>query len=70
LFIAGSTAGWQKALNKVENEKQYTVILPGHGRPAGRDVIGEDLKYLDFVNKTLASSNEKRIQKQDADGLS
>jgi len=63
LFIAGSTAGWQKALNKVEKERQYTVILPGHGRPAGRDVIGEDLKYLDFVNKTLASSESKKEYK-------
>jgi len=59
LFIPGNTAGWQRALNEIEKDKKYTVILPGHGKPAGRGVIAEDLNYLDFVNKALASSKSK-----------
>jgi len=63
LFISGSTDGWRKALRDIEKEKQYTVILPGHGKPAGRGVIAEDLKYLDLVNKALAVSKSKKEYK-------
>jgi len=59
LFISGNTDGWKMALKKIENEKQYTIILPGHGNPANRSVITEDLKYLDFVNQALATSATK-----------
>jgi len=42
------------------NEPQYTLILPGHGKPTGRSVIDEDLKYLDVVDKVLATTNTKK----------
>jgi glyoxylase-like metal-dependent hydrolase (beta-lactamase superfamily II) len=59
LFISGDTDGWRKALKKVQSEKTYTLILPGHGNPGDRSILAEDLKYLDFVDKTLTSSKSK-----------
>jgi len=59
LFISGNTDGWRKAIKKVQSESEYTVILPGHGQPANRSVLGEDLKYLDFVDQALTSSKSK-----------
>lgn len=63
LFISGNLDGWRKALRKIENEKEYKIILPGHGEPAGPSVLKEDLKYLDFVDKTLAASKSKEDYK-------
>lgn len=63
LFISGSTLGWRKALQQVKNEKQYTLILPGHGKPTDRSVLDEDLKYLDVVDKILANTNTKAAYK-------
>ncbi|WP_440135153.1 MBL fold metallo-hydrolase [Chitinophaga sancti] len=59
LFISGDTGGWKKALKKIESEKHYSIILPGHGNPGNRSIIAEDLKYLDFVDKTLANTTTK-----------
>lgn len=63
LFISGNSDGWRKALKKVAGEHQYTLILPGHGNPSNPSVIEEDLKYLDFVDKTLAGSKSKEEYK-------
>ncbi|NLR59266.1 MBL fold metallo-hydrolase [Chitinophaga polysaccharea] len=63
LFISGDTSGWRNALKKIESDKDYTVILPGHGKPADRSILKEDLKYLDFVDKTLATSTSKEAYK-------
>jgi len=63
LFIGGSTLGWRKALQQVKNDKQYTLILPGHGKPTDPSVIDEDLKYLDVVDKMLATTNTKATYK-------
>jgi glyoxylase-like metal-dependent hydrolase (beta-lactamase superfamily II) len=63
LFISGNTQGWRKALKEIRRDAQYTLILPGHGKPAGRAVIDEDLKYLDVVDKVLASSKTKKEYK-------
>jgi glyoxylase-like metal-dependent hydrolase (beta-lactamase superfamily II) len=60
LFIAGSTFGWRKALQALKNDTQYTLILPGHGKPTGRAVIDEDLKYLDVVDKVLATTKTRK----------
>jgi len=59
LFISGNTEGWREAIKKVQTEKNYTVILPGHGTPGNRSLLDDDLKYLDFVDRTLASSKSK-----------
>lgn len=59
LFISGSTDGWRKAIKQVQSEQEYTVILPGHGRPTDRSVLAEDLRYLDFVDKALDASRSK-----------
>ncbi|SEW28972.1 Glyoxylase, beta-lactamase superfamily II [Chitinophaga sp. YR573] len=63
LFISGNSDGWRSALRKIENEKKYTLILPGHGVPATRSVLSDDLKYLDFVDQALASSKTKEEYK-------
>ncbi|WP_343692107.1 hypothetical protein [Chitinophaga sp.] len=63
LFISGNTDGWRKALKKIQAEKEYTLILPGHGEPAGRSVLKADLDYLDVVDKTLADTRTKEAYK-------
>ncbi|MDJ1469011.1 hypothetical protein [Xanthocytophaga flava] len=63
LFISGNMDGWRNALKKVESESNYTLILSGHGIPCDRSVLKEDLKYLDFVDKTLAESTSKEEYK-------
>ena len=63
LFISGSTLGWRKALEQIKKESQYTLILPGHGKPTDRSVIEEDLKYLDVVDKVLAVTHSKKEYK-------
>lgn len=63
LFISGNTEGWRKAIKKVQTGKNYTVILPGHGNPGDRSLLNENLKYLDFVDRTLASSRSKEEYK-------
>jgi len=63
LFISGNTDGWRKAIEKEEAQKQYNVILPGHGKPTDRSIFKTDLKYLDFVNKALSESKSKEEYK-------
>ncbi|WP_333819905.1 MBL fold metallo-hydrolase [Ohtaekwangia sp.] len=63
LFIHGHTTGWRKALKDIQKDSQYTLILPGHGKPTDRSVIQEDLKYLDAVDKALAESKSKQEYK-------
>lgn len=63
LFISGDTRGWKDAINKIASEKKYTLILPGHGLPADRSVLTEDLQYLDFVKLALAGSTSKEAYK-------
>ncbi|BAV06739.1 Glyoxylase, beta-lactamase superfamily II [Filimonas lacunae] len=63
LFISGNSDGWRKALHKIEKEHDYTLILPGHGKPADRSVLKEDLQYLDFVDQALAASKTKEEYK-------
>ncbi|MBF4472566.1 hypothetical protein [Flavobacterium sp. HJJ] len=63
LFISGNTEGWRKAIKKEESEKKYTLILPGHGKPTDPSIFQTDLKYLDFVDKTLESSKSKEEYK-------
>lgn len=63
LFISGNTDGWRKAIKKEESAKEYTLILPGHGKPTDRSIFHTDLKYLDFVDKTLAESKSKEEYK-------
>lgn len=63
LFISGNNPGWRKALQQIKNEPQYTLILPGHGKPTDRSVIDEDMKYLDVVDKVLATTHSKKEYK-------
>jgi glyoxylase-like metal-dependent hydrolase (beta-lactamase superfamily II) len=63
LFIHGHTSGWRKALEDIQKDTQYTLILPGHGKPTDRSVLQEDLKYLDTVDKALAESKSKQEYK-------
>jgi glyoxylase-like metal-dependent hydrolase (beta-lactamase superfamily II) len=62
-FISGSTVGWRKAIQKEEAQKQYSLILPGHGNPSDRSIFETNLKYLDFVDKTLSESKSKEEYK-------
>ncbi|MGZ3754717.1 MAG: hypothetical protein ACXVAY_03075 [Mucilaginibacter sp.] len=63
LFISGNTDGWKKAIEKVQKEKGYTVILPGHGNPGDRTLLTEDLKYLNFADQALKTSKSKEEYK-------
>lgn len=59
LFLSGSTEGWRKAIKKEQNNKKYTIILPGHGKPSDRSIFQNNISYLDFVEKALAESKSK-----------
>ena len=63
LFISGNTEGWRKAILKEEKQKNYNLILPGHGKPTGPAIFQTDLKYLDFANKALSESKSKEEYK-------
>lgn len=59
LFIEGDTKGWETALNKIIKEKTYKIILAGHGKEGGIELLKENLKYLAFVNATILNTNNK-----------
>lgn len=59
LFIEGDTKGWETALNKIIQEKNYKIILAGHGKEGGINLLKENLSYLAFVNETIKKSTNK-----------
>lgn len=59
LFIEGDTKGWENALGKIIKEKSYKIVLSGHGKEGGNELLKENLKYLDFVKKTIVASKNK-----------
>jgi glyoxylase-like metal-dependent hydrolase (beta-lactamase superfamily II) len=59
LFIEGDTKGWETALNKIIKEKTYKIILAGHGKEGGIDLLKENLNYLTFINETIIKSKNK-----------
>lgn len=59
LFVEGNTKGWQEALNKVVKETEYKTILSGHGKEGGKELLKDNLDYLDFVEKTITQSKNK-----------
>lgn len=59
LFIEADTKGWENALNKILQEKQYKLILSGHGKEGNMLLLKENLDYLAFVNKTILESKNK-----------
>ncbi|MDP2238243.1 MAG: MBL fold metallo-hydrolase [Bacteroidales bacterium] len=59
LFIEGDTKGWETALNKIIKEKTYKIILAGHGKEGGIELLKENLKYLAFVNATILNTKNK-----------
>jgi glyoxylase-like metal-dependent hydrolase (beta-lactamase superfamily II) len=59
LFIEGDTKGWENALQKIIKEKGYPIILAGHGKEGGKELLNENLNYLSFANKTIASTKNK-----------
>jgi glyoxylase-like metal-dependent hydrolase (beta-lactamase superfamily II) len=63
LFITGDTQGWKNALNKIKEDKKYTLILCGHGTPSDRSVIDEDLAYLNKVDTVLKEAKTKEQYK-------
>ena len=63
LFIEGDTKGWINALNKIIKEKKYKVILSGHGKEGGAELLKENLNYLAYVNETILNSKNKEAYK-------
>lgn len=55
LWLPGPTDGWRTALKSLQAETRYTSFLAGHGQPAGREVIEQDLAYLDTVDRIRRS---------------
>lgn len=56
LFVAGPTDGWRTALKGLLAETQYTTFLAGHGQPADRRVLEQNLAYLDTVDRIRRSA--------------
>ena len=59
LFIEGDTKGWEDALNRILKEKTYKIILAGHGKEGGTELLKENLNYLAFVNASILNSKNK-----------
>lgn len=59
LFIEGDTKGWEAALHKVIKDKKYKIILAGHGKEGGKELLKENLAYITFVNETILKSKNK-----------
>lgn len=59
LFIEGDTKGWENALRKIMKEKTYKIILSGHGKQGGIELLKENLNYLAFANDTILKTNNK-----------
>ena len=64
LFIEGDTKGWEKAIRKITKEKAYKIVLSGHGKEGGKNLLKENLDYLAFVNKTISGSKNKAAYKE------
>lgn len=59
LFIEGDTKGWEHALQQISKEKNYKIVLSGHGREGGAALLKENLNYLAFANETIRKSKNK-----------
>lgn len=59
LFIEGDTKGWGNALRKIMKEKSYKIVLSGHGKEGGTELLKENLTYLAFANETIVNSKDK-----------
>jgi glyoxylase-like metal-dependent hydrolase (beta-lactamase superfamily II) len=59
LFVGnGDLAGWQDALAALAAEPGYDTVLPGHGLPAGREVVTEMAQYLADARELLGDDGE------------
>jgi glyoxylase-like metal-dependent hydrolase (beta-lactamase superfamily II) len=63
LFIESNTKGWENALYKIMSEKNYRIILSGHGKEGGDELLKEDINYLSFVNATILATKNKEEYK-------
>ncbi|MGX7666289.1 hypothetical protein [Flavobacterium pedocola] len=59
LFIEGDTKGWETGLRKIIKEKNYKIVLSGHGKEGGIELLKENLNYLAFVKETILKSKNK-----------
>jgi glyoxylase-like metal-dependent hydrolase (beta-lactamase superfamily II) len=59
LFIEGDTKGWENALRQIMKETAYKIVLSGHGKEGGIDLLKENLNYLAFANETILKSKNK-----------
>lgn len=59
LFIEGDTKGWESALQRILQEKNYPIVLTGHGKEGGAELIKENLSYLAFANASILKSKNK-----------
>ncbi len=59
LFLEGDTKGWENALRKIMQEKSYKIVLSGHGKEGGTELLKENLAYLAFANETILNSKNK-----------
>jgi glyoxylase-like metal-dependent hydrolase (beta-lactamase superfamily II) len=56
LFIAGPTATWKAAMEQILGEKEYDIVLAGHGKPATQSDIQRAIQYLDKATKFIQES--------------
>jgi len=59
LFIEGDTKGWVNALHKIINEKNYKIVLSGHGKEGKIELLQANLQYLAFANEAILKSKNK-----------
>jgi glyoxylase-like metal-dependent hydrolase (beta-lactamase superfamily II) len=59
LFIEGDTKGWESALHNIIKDKKYNIILGGHGKEGGKELLKNNLDYLAYANKAMAKAKNK-----------
>lgn len=63
LFVDRPTAGWRKALDEALKDTRFDLYLPGHGQPGARELVEENIRYLDVADALRAKENDPQAYK-------
>ncbi len=58
-FAEQKIENWLKIINILQKQKEYNIILPGHGEPSGREVYDSLVEYLQYVKDILPLASSK-----------
>lgn len=64
-FITGPVDNWKKALLQIREDKEYDLILPGHGQPAQKADIDNAINYLEKAFSIFSTTNSPEQYKHE-----